>query len=306
MPRDDIAKTRSWAYCFGRRKPNGKLRVITDLRFLNQVFHTPPTKMATWSTLLQVLKDSKLTHATKIDIEDCYPHIALHRKLSRWIRVKISDTLAFQFLGMPFGISSGAYWATRLLKPLIAALHQQGIQAVIYIDDLLILGHNQQETEAHTRVAVQLMNSLGLRINLPKSQFKATTSIQYLGQQLDLRNRTINMPEDKRRSTLSLNQFLLHRQTGSAKDLACMAGKVLDLAKGCVNLQGLSQTMSREAQLLAHRFGWFTPKEFSETTSIGLNRVHNALLQPCPVPLQSLTPSATLTTDAPRPCGGPN
>ena len=66
---------------------------------------------------------------------------------------------------------------TKLMKPVMALLRQQGIQSVIFLDDILLMAESRLELEQWTQETLALLRLLGFRINWEKSQLVPTQVI---------------------------------------------------------------------------------------------------------------------------------
>lgn len=292
----EMANTSCWTPLLGRRKPSGELRVITNLIFYNKVFPCPKTRILTWKHLIQVLGDYSFTHCAQLDFQDAYNHMPLHNKTSRWIRAKVGN-VGYQWRCMPFGLSVGSYWCERMFRPLISQLQAWGTTAVIYSDNLLVLGRSAFEVQIGILRAVHLCNRLGITINWPKSEPDPVTQTDFLGQHLDLTAHTITLPLHKTKPLESRLEHILRRQQTTPKELASLAGQLLDATKGSLLLQGLARQVSQQsAPHIAHKTWW----RWTWTPWLAqlLSKALQALRTQVPVPIPALHPQATITTDA--------
>jgi hypothetical protein len=114
-----IIHTKYWVHTFSRPKANShKLRLITNLKPLNQFLHTPSFKTDTWTTVTSVLKNNPdLKWAATLDLRNWFFHLGLHPQAQRWIRLKTKEG-GYQFSTLPFGLQCSPYWSTRLAKPI--------------------------------------------------------------------------------------------------------------------------------------------------------------------------------------------
>ncbi len=48
---------------------------------------------------------------------------------------------------MPFGLGPAPGVFTKLLKPIVSFLRQRGVRLVIYLNDILIIGHSKESAE---------------------------------------------------------------------------------------------------------------------------------------------------------------
>ncbi len=70
----------------------------------------------------------------------------------------------FQYVSMPFGLGLAPRVFTKLLKPIVGFLRKQGLRLVVYLDDILIIGHSEESTRKAIKLVVNLFESLGFVI----------------------------------------------------------------------------------------------------------------------------------------------
>ena len=74
-------------------------------------------------------------------------HMPLASQAKRWIRAHTPPGAPVEWQCTAFGIQCGGYWCTRMFKPWVATIHGKGFTALLYADDLLILGKTPQKKE---------------------------------------------------------------------------------------------------------------------------------------------------------------
>ena len=83
------------------------------------------------------------------------------------------------------------------MKPVVASLRERGIRLIIYLDDILVLSKNRVTLIAQLSLIQNLFQSLGLTINLKKSQLEPTQDIVFLGLQISTLTMQISLPIEK-------------------------------------------------------------------------------------------------------------
>ena len=146
-----------------------------------------------------------------------------------------------------------------------------------YVDDILLLGESPQLT-----YFIQLLTRLGIRINFPKCHLTPSQTLPYLGQTLNLAQRSISCVPLKAQGCRWMAKKLCSGNTTRPCNLASLAGKLLDLQKGAVNLLGLARRLMHHAGTLSRR-GWY--KVIKKPPSL------SALLTLTRAALQHLTPT---------------
>jgi hypothetical protein len=86
---------------------------------------------------------------------------------------------------------------TKLLKRIVGFLRKQGLRLVVYLDDILIIGHSEESTREAVKLVVNFFESLGFVIQGEKSILEPSQVLEYIGLVID---------------TNSMNFFLLQKK----------------------------------------------------------------------------------------------
>ncbi len=247
LPDVDRARTRYWVPIFPRpKKDSDKIRVITDLTELNSHHQVPKHRQETWKSTINVLQDTENQWGLTLDLRSWFHHLMMSPRMQRWMRFQVADQ-AYQIVGMPFGWSMSPWWSNKLSKPVRAWLRQQGWAHAWYIDDVMILGRTKEETEYRAMTLVEKLTTLGIQVNQEKSMQAAAQTFRYLGHDINLKDNKITPILDKTRQTL---RMVKHQQTGKrtqARNLAALAGTLLDTVKSNMAISGLPQQLMSQA-----------------------------------------------------------
>lgn len=273
----EIKTTRVWTPVFTvPKKGSDKVRLITDLRFLNALSDPPTFAYPSWNAVGELVGQKGV--CAKIDIEDYFFHVGLHNQTSRWVRIPPGVEL----LAMPFGLSSSPYWASRLARPAIAELTRLGVRLVWYVDDILVINPTSEGLVEDLLKVVGLLTALGFRINQRKSILTPSTQVEFLGMQVNTENGTISLDNAKLKEHRHATSRLINDGKASAKALASVAGALNYAARGHADLMGWPRALMREAGITA-KTGWNKPKLLSESANKILNRVKGILTKQSPV-----------------------
>ena len=82
----------------------------------------------------------------------------------------------YKFWCLPFGLSSAPRVFTKLLKPVMGLLRQQGIHTIIFPDDMLIMGQSKEELVDQVGEILQFLQLLGFVRNLCSPQVTSFNS----------------------------------------------------------------------------------------------------------------------------------
>ena len=87
----------------------------------------------------------------------------------------------YQFVCLPFALTSAPWVFTKIMKPVVGALRQMGIHLIIYLDDILIMRQEKENLMQLTSLVCQMFEALGLIVNMANSQLNLTQKIELLG-----------------------------------------------------------------------------------------------------------------------------
>lgn len=104
-----------------------------------------------------------------LDLKDAYLSVSVTQEHRQYLRV-IWGGQMYEFTCLPFGLCSAPHTFKKLLRPVMAHLRRQGLQSVIYLDDILIMDQSREGVLCHVELTARLLESLGFTINREKSQ----------------------------------------------------------------------------------------------------------------------------------------
>ena len=116
-------------------KKTGDLRPVIDLSTLNRHMVVPHFKMETKGSVRSTIRSQEWT--VLIDICDAYLHVLMHQAVRKYLRFVVNKQV-YQFTCLPFGLATSPREFTKLLRPIVVLLRQQGVKLHVYLDDWLI------------------------------------------------------------------------------------------------------------------------------------------------------------------------
>ncbi|XP_067204231.1 uncharacterized protein [Linepithema humile] len=146
-------------------KSSGGKRFILNLRDLNKYIVPPHFKLEDWRTVIRLMLPG--FHMATLDLEDAYLLVPIYENHRRFLRFQWRN-VTYEFSALPFGLSTAPYIFTKILRPVVTFLRNQGYQSVVYLDDFLLLGSSADECRANILASVNLLQSLGFVINFSK------------------------------------------------------------------------------------------------------------------------------------------
>ena len=85
----------------------------------------------------------------------------------KYLRFEWNSTL-FEFICLPFGLSSAPRVFTKVLKSFFASIRNKGVRLVIYIDDMAIISSSRELSSQEAATVVHILESLRFIINKEK------------------------------------------------------------------------------------------------------------------------------------------
>ena len=156
-------------------------------------------------------------------MQDAYYLVPVTKEHQKYLRFSWKGIL-YQYVCLPFGLSSAPRIFTKILKILIARLRAMGIRLIVYLDDILIMGTSEDEAKRHLNATIELLQSVGFLISWEKSVLIPSQTMEFLGLEIDTRILTLSLPSAKVDSIISLCNFLLRQSQVKLRDIAKVLG----------------------------------------------------------------------------------
>ena len=207
-------------------KKNGSLRPVINLKPLNEFVQYHHFKMEHLTHLLDLLRGGEFL--TTLDLKDAYFTIPIHEDHSKYLRFEWQSQL-FEFICLPFGLSSAPRVFTKVMKPIVATLRSKGIKIVIYLDDLAIISASHTLALAELHEVITTLESLGFIINREKSQLVPSQVIEFLGFKINSITMTVFLSDEKVDDFVSKVTKLYNNPSCSIRDLASLIGLIISV-----------------------------------------------------------------------------
>lgn len=175
-------------------KKSGGKRPVLNLRPLNNFVPNETFKMEGIHLLKDFLKPNYFM--TKLDMRDAYYSIPIDKQSRRYLQFIFEGKL-YQFKVLVFGLSTAPRIFTKVMKPVVAFIRARGILIIIYLDDILLAAPTFEECHRNTLFVIDLLESLGFRINREKSELIPSHRIPFLGFVVDSVQMSITLPMEK-------------------------------------------------------------------------------------------------------------
>lgn len=178
-----------------------KPRAVYDYKHVNSFIDTATCKYETLPELAQSLRPNDALLSW--DVKDAYHHLT--------IREQDRTYLAFRCLGrffkpitMPFGLAPACLTWTKVMRPVVQYLREQGFRIMAYVDDFggappaaPGMPATRPQAVAAYKVVERLFGDLGLKLHPNKGVKDGPTSLRLLGHMVDTRLARFLLPDDR-------------------------------------------------------------------------------------------------------------
>ncbi|KAJ1187211.1 hypothetical protein NDU88_003990 [Pleurodeles waltl] len=119
-----------------------------------------------------------------VDLQDAYFHIPILKSHRKYLRFVVGSQ-HYQFVVLPFGLTSAPRVFTKVMSVVAAELRRKGIAVFPYLDDWLIKAKSPELVLHHLQSTSQLLFDLGFLVNVPKSHLEPSQRLLFIGAVLD-------------------------------------------------------------------------------------------------------------------------
>ena len=231
-------------------QPLGKLRLILDLRHVNQYVTKNSVKYEDWRTGLTYFTKDCFT--ISFDLKNGYHHIDIHPDSQTflgfaWKHAKDQGYSYYVFTVIPFGLTSAPFIFTKCLKPLEKYWRRQGFNIALCLDDGLLTEANYDQCAGLSETVQHDIQNAGLVTSEEKCIWQPCQQLTWLGLDWNSRNGTISIT--KRRVdniAKTIQHFISQDFFISARELAFFTGKKISTSAVTKNV---AQTMTRHCSM---------------------------------------------------------
>ena len=208
-------------------KKTGDLRPVIDLSTLNRHMVVPHFKMEMQGSVQSAIRSQEWT--VSIDIRDAYLHVPMHQAVRKYLRFVVNKKV-YQFTCLPFGLATSPWEFTKLLRPVVSLLRQQGVKLHVYLDDWLIRADTPEQAQLHAQTTIRVLQFLGWIINFEKSDLTPSQDFQFIGMQFNTRRFTVALLPKMRLKVQSVHQHWMANPNITARDLHRLLGMLVFMA----------------------------------------------------------------------------
>ena len=242
-------------------KSNMGNRPVITLKHLNQFLPYQHFKMESLHRLQNILK--KEDYKYKLDLKDAYCSVPLNPASIKFVWFLWSGKL-YEFLCLCFGLGPAPRIFTKLLKIPVSVLRRLNILVIIYLDEMLLIGHTSEEKLMARDTAIFLLQqrvtvgSLIMTLSLPEKKvsevqkqcqelLQETTSVDF---RINKTNRLIVFNYSSSTSSTNKFQVLITKSNTSIKN----TGVAFQKSDSKQKLQGKTAVVDKKFENLQWSF----------------------------------------------------
>ena len=202
----------------------------------------------------------------KYDLTSAFHHIKIHPEHVKYLGVSYENkdgiVVYMVFTHLPFGAASAVHCITKVMKPIVAHLAEQGIRHTIYLDDGKVNGATEAEAVKQFNYTTSCLTQAGWRISAEKSDKPENASQikEYLGFIIDSRQMKVFLTEEKMSGmTKALTNFIKQSKSGQVKlrQLAKVLGMMQSMEPAMGNFPLIfARQPYFELELGVQKWGW--------------------------------------------------
>ena len=212
--------------------PSGKKRLILDLTYINKFLWKEKIKFDDWKSFENYVDEGKEGYLFKFDLKSGYHHIDIHEDSQKYLGFswKFSDGTIrhLQYAVLPFGLSSGPFIFTKVVRVLIKYWRSYAIKIACFLDDGLSIDFDKDQAIKNSKFVKGSISEAGFIANNEKSQWDPAKVIQWLGVVIDFEQNIFAISEKRIHSALKSIETILNSPNRiTARQLARLAGKII-------------------------------------------------------------------------------
>ena len=214
---------------FTRAKADGSIRIILNLKKMNESVDKEHFKMESIETVLSMVKHN--CFMASIDLKHAYYSLPIHPDYQKFLKFYWNGIL-YCYKVLPNGLSCGPRCFTKLMKPVFATLRLQGHLSSSFIDDIYLQGDSSAECENNVLNTKNLLESLGFLVHKDKSEFKPKKQITFLGFMINSEDMTIKVTQERADKVHNSCVHLLNETSWTIRSLAKVIGQIISCFPG--------------------------------------------------------------------------
>jgi len=257
--------------------------LIINLRTINENFDVIRFKMESIAIIAQAIR--KGMWATSLDLVSGYSHLKMDPRCWKLLGFKFKG-VHYLYSTLPFGLNIAPREFSKVVGAVICILRLEGILVFFYLDNVIILGLDQETTRRWTIRTVQLFQELVFIISKDKSVLEPVQKIDHLGVTFDLAQGLICLTPSKVDKIRCLVQEILPRKTVEISRLAKIIGQVLFAAVAVPWVKSCLHKSQMEMVSAVWQFGWKGYMKVSDQIRVELQRALQVIMDHNSIPFE--------------------
>ena len=172
-------------------KKNGDLRLVINLKDLNQFLAFHHFKMESFQTVKDLIQE--VDWMINLDLKEAYHSVPVTPDHQIYLAF-LWDGKCYVYCVLPFGLGPAPRVFTKITKPILVHILQNLVIRCVMI---LIFGKTKSDCLQKANKVITLLQELGFTINIKKSILEPTQQIEFLGLILDSIQMKVFLPEPK-------------------------------------------------------------------------------------------------------------
>ena len=214
---------------FLRPKKDGTFRMILNLKNLNETVEYQHFKMDTLKSALNIV--TKNCYFGSCDLSQAYYCCPIHPDHQKYLRFIWKGNL-YQFNCFVNGLAEAPRKFTKIMKVAFSELRKMGHSNVHYIDDSLLTAESYEDCVQNITDTVHMLDDLGFTIHPKKSVLYPAQNVTFLGFNIDSVSMTVQLTDEKLKTTLAKCQEFLDLDKYTIRQLAQIIGKLVSTEPG--------------------------------------------------------------------------
>ena len=211
---------------------SGKKRLILDLRHVNFFVKKSKIKFEDAQCMLNLIIGESPSNlwAYSFDIKSGYHHVEIYSTHQRFLGfswVFNGVRKYFKLVVLAFGLSTGPYIFTKVMRPLVKHWRTQALRIVVYLDDGLGVCVTKDTCLRQSLLVHSDLISSGFVPNKDKCMWIPSQLLRWLGFHWDFARGLLSIPEDKISVLLSSIREVSSSRVVTARMLAQVTGRII-------------------------------------------------------------------------------
>ena len=198
--------------------------MILNLKNFNKYVEYCKFKMDTLVKILTLV--SPQCFMGSIDLSDEYFSIFVALLYQKFLKFQWKGQF-YKFIAMPFGLTEAPHKFTKLCKPPLAIVRQNGFTIAAYLDDFFQCEKSYNKCKESIAFVHNLLVSLGFLPNDNKSMYEPCQVIESLGHIINSINMTVTLPLSKTEAIISICLQALQNPHFTIRHLCTIIGKLI-------------------------------------------------------------------------------